>query len=166
MKLIFLASCSPYGLLISKTTRSMWSHVIVAFDDGTTYEARAGKGVFKSTTQASLSNLKWTYAHRVDEVVGVDDVKAREFCEAQLGKGYDYLALLNFVWPFKINVNTKDMWICSEFANGASSAGGVSLLREPSYLITPGELALSPLLKEVEPTYARNWKDVITSIIG
>lgn len=166
MKLIFLASCSPYGLLISKTTRSMWTHVIVAFDDGTTYEARAGKGVFKSTVQASMSNLKWTYAHRVDEVVGVDDQKAREFCESQLGKGYDYLALLNFVWPFKINANVNDKWICSEFSNAAALAGGVELLRERSYLITPGEEALSPLLKEVEPTYARDWKDVLTSIIG
>lgn len=164
MKLIFQASCTPYGLLISKTTRSMWTHVIVAFDDGTTYQARAGKGVFKSTVDAAISGMKWTYAYRIDEVVGANEEEARKFCEAQLGKTYDYLSLLNFVWPFKVSLNVESKWVCSEYASAASGAGGVPLLRQKDFLLTPGELALSPMLKEVTPTTARGWKEVLKGL--
>lgn len=41
MQILFIAAADPFSLLVSWVTRSPWSHVVVVFSDGTTFEALA-----------------------------------------------------------------------------------------------------------------------------
>lgn len=169
MQVIYQASCSPFGLGVSKVTRSQWSHVVMVFDDGVTFEARAGKGVFKSTKDAALKNLKWVYGYEVTDIKLPDEAAAREFAESCVGQTYDYLALLNFLIPFRVpglNLDVKSKWFCSELLFAVVKAGGTQLLRDQARYVSPEMAYLSPIQTVVTPATYRPWKEVINSIVG
>lgn len=169
MQVIYQASCSPFGIGVSKVTKSIWSHVICVFDDGTTIEARAGKGVFKSTKEKALSNLKWTYAYQITEIKLPDEAAARKFAESVVGQTYDYLALLNFLLPFRtpgLSLDVKSKWFCSELLFAIVKAGGAQLLRDQARFVSPDMAFLSPIQTVVVDTVYRPWKEVVNSIIG
>jgi hypothetical protein len=165
MKLVFYATVSPFGILISKVTRSRWSHVEMIFDDGTVYFARAGQGVGKSTWAGRLAKMKWTYHWEVDSIELADEQAARDFLEAQLGKTYDWLAVFGFILPFRANLDVKSKWFCSELAQAACAAGGTPLVRDKARYVNPEMAYLSTALK-LEEEGTRPWKEVFKSIFA
>lgn len=63
----------------------------------------------------------------------------------QLGKPYDYSALLGFI--FRRNIQDPKSWFCSELVAWAFEKEGYPLLNSHNYYrITPRDLMLSPLL--------------------
>jgi uncharacterized protein YycO len=66
----------------------------------------------------------------------------------QIGKGYDWGAVLRFVSRRKVNpAESSRRWFCSELAAAAwTMATGGMLLRLPSWKISPGLLYASPLV--------------------
>jgi uncharacterized protein YycO len=92
----------------------------------------------------------------VYEIVGLtDEQRARieTFLVAQIGKPYDYLAILGFM--FRKPLQKPSRWFCSELVFAACQAAGIKLLaRIPPWKVSPDLLAISPLLlvKNIKPT--------------
>ena len=164
MQILFIAACDPFSLLVSWVTRSPWSHVAISFEDGTTYEARALRGVYRSSLDAHVRNLRWTYRWEVAQMPECDPIAAREWCESQVGQAYDWLALLNFMLPWvAARLDVRSHWFCSEFAARAAHEAGAPLLREDDARISPAMLYLSPRLKTAASA-RRSWRQVLGSI--
>lgn len=131
MKIIFCKSNSIGGQLIRLFTWSEWSHVGVVFDD-VVYEA-VGSGVRKVPLDEVLRHY-----HQNCTILNVDvpdEAASRRFLEAQLGKPYDYSAIISFVsqrdWA------EDDKWFCSELTETAILMGGRLRFREKMNRITP-----------------------------
>lgn len=166
MQILFIAACDPWSLLVSWITRSPWSHVVVVFSDGTTFEARALRGVFRSTLAAHMRGMRWTYRWEVANMPGgaVDAASARAWCESQVGRAYDWLALVNFLLPWVARrLDVRSHWFCSEFAARASQEAGGRLLRQDDARISPAMLYLSPLLS-TSAAGRRTWRQVLRSV--
>lgn len=132
MKVHFCRSNTLGGWLIRLFTFSNWNHVAIEVG-GNVYEALATKGVIK------------TPAHRYgtwDEMKTVEvDVpnrtKAIVFLDQQVGKKYDWLALIAL--PFRTTWQSPHKWFCSELGAKALSCGGKPF-RFPFYRVTPAHL--------------------------
>lgn len=129
--------------LIRWQTRSEYSHAaLLLYDGATIIEAWQGAGVRK----AQVTN--WENIDKFEVISPVNWPLALAFAERQIGKGYDYLQVLRFVSRRGGKLDYK--WFCSELVFAAILAGGVRLLRtEEPWRISPGHLALSPLLEPV-----------------
>ena len=106
VKLLFTGPNSIGGSLISKFTWSNVSHVAiqVGYD---VYEADYKAGVTK--VRRDLWERTPVYEYEF-QVKNIEEVKAR--LDAEVGKGYDFLAIL--CYPFRCDYNDKKRWICSE----------------------------------------------------
>lgn len=168
MQILFIAAADPWSLLVAWVTRSPWSHVAIAFEDGATFESRALRGVYRSSLDAHVRHLRWTYRWEVANMPGgaVDVAAARAWCESQVGQAYDWLALVNFLLPwFARRLDVRSHWFCSEFAAQAAQQAGAPLLREDDARISPAMLYLSPLLTTAAAG-RRSWRQVLASIFG
>lgn len=121
-------------------TDSPYTHAAVYFPStGKVIESMQGKGV---------RHVKLDTRDEVEfyEVAGrVDWGKVQAFLEGELGAPYDYAAIVRFVTRFRGRSNKA--WICSELVFEAVRHGGVNLLeRIEAHQVSPGKLALSPLL--------------------
>lgn len=69
-----------------------------------------------------------------------------QWCTAQVGKGYDWLAILAL--PLHRDWRSEDDWYCSEFVAAAFDHVGYPLFQNPQDVtkITPRDVSLSPLL--------------------
>lgn len=167
MKILYMSSASPFGLLVTLLGHSRWTHCVAVFDDDVAIDAQAGHGVRESTLGAHLAGIKWVYQWRIDEIKLPDEAGARRFAESQIGRGYDYAALLNFVVPFRarLNLGATSRWDCSEFVTAVVKAGGGCLLREATVYVTPDMAAMSPAQTEVQATKSRKWIEVLKSVL-
>ncbi len=73
--------------------------------------------------------------------------KIFEFANSQIGKPYDWLGILGFVF-FNPNLESKNRWFCSELVFAAFKQAGVELLKNthPSE-VSPRLFLKSPLLQ-------------------
>jgi uncharacterized protein YycO len=71
---------------------------------------------------------------------------AREFLVKQVGRKYDYLGVLGFVFRAP-SLHRRKKWFCSELVAEAYAYAAYPLLRSPSYKVYPGMLAASPMLR-------------------
>lgn len=167
MKILYMSSASPFGLLVTLLGHSRWTHCVAVFDDDAAFDAQAGKGVRQSTLSAHIAGIRWVYQWRVDEIKLPDEAAARRFAESQVGRGYDYAALLNFVVPFRarLNLGASSRWECSEFVTAVAKAGGSCLLREAAVYVTPDMAAMSPAQTEVQATKHRSFLEVFKSVV-
>ena len=89
---------------------------------------------------------------------------ATAFALGQVGKGYDYWAIIRFVDRRKMPENAK--WFCSELVFAALLMAGVKLFdRIDAGAVSPGLLTISTLLlplEQVAPTPGAVAKEVIT----
>jgi len=109
--------------------------------DGRIVESWQGSGV-------RIKSVKdWTDIEIYD-VVGMDDFAwslALDFAADLVGSGYDYKAVMRFVSRRPASDNER--WFCSELVFAALQSAGISLLsRISAAAVSPGMLALSPLL--------------------
>ena len=135
MKLLFCRSNTIGSWLIRSFTWSRWSHVAIVEDDCWVIESTLlGGGVRRKLLTAFVDE------HSSVEPVDVrlaDEEAALDFLRAQLGKPYDWTALLGFI--FHRDWAEPDAWFCSELAEAAAVAGGRRRFREEISRITPRE---------------------------
>jgi len=72
----------------------------------------------------------------------------RAFLLDQVGKSYDYLGIMGFVFRSP-RLHSKRRWFCSELVAEAYATAGLPLLRLPAFKVYPGMLAASPMLKHI-----------------
>lgn len=134
-KVHFCRSSTIVGLLIQLATFSRWNHVALEIN-GTIYEADMIYGVRK----LPLAPFKrmWTETRAVE--VDVPNMLALyEFMEAQLGKKYDFTAILAL--PFRRDWQDPEKWYCSEYLAGGLRKGGVPVaVREDAHRVKPNDL--------------------------
>lgn len=131
MKLIFARSHRPGSLLIRFGTFSNWSHVGVVTDLGVV-ETTWPKGVHLTSWREFVDR------HSAIELIDValpDEFAAVRFLTAQLGKKYDWTAILGFM--FREPWAHPERWFCSELVEAACIAGGRRRFRDKLRRITP-----------------------------
>ncbi|OJT01241.1 hypothetical protein [Marinobacter nauticus] len=143
MRLHFCRSNDIGGLLIRLFTFSNWNHVAIEFN-GTVYEAMTGSGVRK----VPASHFRWDEMEVVNVAVP-EPLQAVAFLESQLGKKYDWMALVAL--PFRTTWQSPHRWFCSELVAKALAVGGVRAFSVEKYRITPRDLwILKPWLARAE----------------
>lgn len=92
------------------------------------------------------------------EIPGLDEAKALDFLEKQIGKPYSIDGLFKFAFELA-HTDEGKAYFCSELAFCAIQAGGVNLFsRCQDFKVSPGLLWISPqvnylgVLKDVLPT--------------
>ena len=131
--------------LIQWQTRSIYSHAAIWLPgtERTVIESREFAGV----REHEYTPEEWAAVDLFD-VAGSDHLTwqiALSFARAQIGMPYDYWSVARFLT--KRPARENGTWFCSELVHKALSAAGIRLLaRIPSAEVSPGELAVSPLL--------------------
>lgn len=110
----FHSSNTVFGKAIKFFSRGQYTHVSIGVN-GYIYEAREGKGVIRRKADTDLKSVN--YVHFFD----LDEKAVEEFLKKQLGKGYDWLGVLSFVWRFIRQ--GRNVWYCSELALVALAKG-------------------------------------------
>jgi len=136
IKLHFCRSSLPGALLIQAALFSRWNHVAVEVD-GVVYDATVVDGVSKSTPESLHGKYREIESVTVS---GLDERAVVKFLESQLGKSYDWTALIAL--PFRKDWQNPDKWFCSELAAEALVAGGWERLNFPAYRVTPRDLRI------------------------
>lgn len=153
MKLIFFRTKSPYSWIIRLATageggfglKNGWSHVGVVSPDGTVMiDSQAPSGVNEPVSLASVTRGQYAFG----ELVTPNEEAGYQWARYQVGKRYDFLALLGYwvpQWLTNLLTRRRDWqddtcWFCSEFAGAAAIQGGASL---PSdiHRLSPNALA-------------------------
>lgn len=134
----------PFGALIKWQTDSGYSHSGLLFNGVYMIEAELKGVVGQDYTQDELQEVELFDVDLDEESTAV----IYEFAQAQIGKGYDFWALIRFISRSRFPEN--DRWFCSELVFAAFQAAEVYLLaRTEAWRVSPGLLSRSPLLKEV-----------------
>ena len=132
MVVIYGTNNSPVSWLIRAATMGKYSHCGVLDDDGQVIHSTFSKGVHRRT----LEWFKSTYSTNFySYVVCPDEAGAMRFLKAQLGKPYDWTALLKLV--FQRDWQENDSWFCSELVEAAVVAGNNQRFRDAVQRITP-----------------------------
>lgn len=144
-KVALFRGAGAVSKLIQWQTRSIYSHaaIYLPHTERTVIESREFKGV----RVHEYSPEEWAHVDLFD-VAGADALTWRialDFAHAQLGMPYDYWSVARFLSKRPARENGK--WFCSELVHKSLAAGGLRLLlRIPSAEVSPGDLAVSPLL--------------------
>jgi uncharacterized protein YycO len=128
MRLLFTTTRSIPSALIRAIDGGAASHCGIELPSGAVVDSSwAGGGV------AQQSRAEFLAADRVliaDVPLHLpDQAQAERWLIAQLGKGYDYTALVG--WAFWRDWNDAGSWYCSELAIAAAVAGGRRLAEPP-----------------------------------
>lgn len=133
-------------------SRSHWNHASIWLD-GWCYEAREFNGVIRQSAIARRVTASDEIAFF--EVAGVEDlpvgqvIALREWLDSEVGCPYDYRNVFRFAT--RMMAADNEAWFCSELVFAALEQVGIPLLRGvPAHHVSPGMLALSPLLVEVD----------------
>jgi uncharacterized protein YycO len=150
--------------LIRWQTRSRYSHIATRFTadkwvklgDSEKYVhagnvIEAWEGGVRLAGNISTSHTPGT---RVDlfefaaPLTATEEQAVARFLVRQLGKGYDYLAIVRFITREPVNRWQKSRWFCSELVFEACLTAGRNLLeRCAAWEMPPRDIPRSPLLK-------------------
>lgn len=133
MRLLFLRRDTLACRLIRLATWSQWSHVAVVVG-ADVIEATAAHGVRVAPLYEVMSGAtKHAFAN-----VACGDVRAQLFLREQLGRPYDWTAVLGVFWHR--DWQEDDSWFCSELVASAALRGGAVLVRKRQNRITPEDV--------------------------
>ncbi len=141
--------------LICWFTRGKWSHVELFLPEhNNLIGAMPGKGVIirkfsniaKSIYRVSMVEVYST------EIQSAIIKKAKE----QLGKPYDWAAIFGFV--FRRDWQKQKKWFCSELVAYAFNKGGIPLLDGKASLVSPRDVDMSPIVKDMSKEEWEAWK--------
>jgi len=136
VKLHFCKSKTIGGLLIRLITFSQYNHVAIEVN-GLVWDSTLEHGV----RVGEKDKFKEQYSVvDVFNVEGVNSISVSNFLRRQLGKEYDWSALVAL--PFRKDWQHPERWFCSELVAAALSYGGWSDLIFPAYRVTPRDLRL------------------------
>jgi uncharacterized protein YycO len=132
--------------LIRWRTWSKVSHAAWLLADGSVIEAWTSGGVRHVASLSTRHHPGTTV--RIYRVPGLHSETVEKLLTSQLGKKYDWLGILGFV--FRRRTQNQDRFFCSELIYWACRMAGLELLREVEpWQVSPGELATSPFLEFV-----------------
>lgn len=105
--------------LISWWTKSPYSHVELKFSDGICFSS--------STKESSVRFLYFTLNKDHWDIIDIPNVskekekEIRDWCQTQVGKGYDWFAIFGYIYakflnwiPFSSKLDDSNYWYCSE----------------------------------------------------
>jgi len=144
VKILLFKGKTVISRFIRWQTRSPYSHAALLLDDGRSIiESVEGAGVRERfLTEDDAGGFD---AFMVPGLSPTQAAAVISFARAQLGRKYDYWAIIRFIDRERMPEN--DRWFCSELVFQAFDQAGVKLLvRIDSWAVSPGMLALSPLL--------------------
>lgn len=114
MELIFYKASQGniYDKMIAAATCGRYSHVEIKFNDGICFSSspRDGGTRFK---QINVSPKNWDIVNL--KISSEQENNVRFFCEKEVDKEYDWLAISCFLLP--VNVNDAKKWYCSEICS-------------------------------------------------
>jgi uncharacterized protein YycO len=147
--------------LISKAIRwrtwGPYSHAAWWLSDGSVIEAWHKGGVTHSESPATLHTPGTVID--VFGVPGIDSFAAEQFLKDQIGKKYDFAAVMRG-FTFRLDRDNPEKWFCSELVFDAGLAGGFPLLsRIPAWKVDPTKLSYSPILEHVATLTTIDRKD-------
>ena len=136
-------------------TRSPYNHASIWIGGlgGLVYEAREFRKVafqrgYQRRDQAEAEGETVNLFDLRCEITPEQEAKVRAFLDRQLNKDYDYTSVLRFISRRKASDTSANAWFCSELVFAALREAGIHLLeRIEPWAVSPGLLALSPLLK-------------------
>ena len=146
------AGISPLSRAIRFLNWSMYSHAAwIDPDDGSCWEALAGKGVVHSSSLADMHTAGTIFdlyhVHYAREQLSI----IRTFMQSQLGKPYDFHSIFHFITRRPARADDQEKWFCSELVFAAHQQAGISLLlRIPAWKVYPGLLSYSPKITLME----------------
>jgi uncharacterized protein YycO len=111
-------------------------------EDGSLLGALPFKGVVQRPKRSALGDVSY-------KTIEMAENSAREIYEharAQLGKRYDWTAISGFVTRKDWQLDAS--WFCSELVFCSVKAGGVELVHEAKWRVSPRDLWLSALLED------------------
>ena len=151
MKIALYKGTGWINKIIMWVSRGDYSHSSVLLNDGTIIEAWPG-GVRRRKNLLDKMNTNTVVdVFEVDTTPDQDKI-IQEFLEKQMGKGYDYLAVIGFVLYTSHQGRIKyERWICSELIFDAFQKVSINLLdRVDGWKISPTILSYSTLLKNIQ----------------
>lgn len=103
----FYRTNTLFGKLVRFVSNGYYNHVVIEVN-GYMYESNPMTGVTKKPATSAVGAVAWRL--RTD----LNDEEVIYFLEGQLGKKYDYIGCLSFIWVFLKPRIGK--WYCSELA--------------------------------------------------
>lgn len=128
-------------------SRGGWTHAAIVLDDGRTIEAYPFKGVRLRQSIAEQMSNKTVDIFEVATTPEQDEI-IKDFLTKQIGKRYDYLAIIGFVlYTTKKGRKQYARWICSELVFAAFQKVGINLLeRIDAWKVSPTILSYSSVI--------------------
>lgn len=141
----FSAGNDPISWAIQARTACKWSHCDLLLPDGSLLGSLPGGGV------QARSRIHGETRFAICEVPVVEGAS---WAESQIGKPYDWGAVLGLASPLPIRRNWADphFFFCSELAFLSIAHAGLNLLQPHSWGITPRDLWCSSLVTEITTT--------------
>lgn len=133
MRLLFLRRPTLACAAIRAATWSRWSHVAAVFG-ADVIEATARYGVRRALIYDVLAGS----SHHEWADIPCPTEPALRFLEAQIGKPYDWTAILGMLT--RRDWQEDDSWFCSELVAAAALAGGVPIIRKSQNRVTPEDV--------------------------
>lgn len=135
MKLLIASGNSISSILIKMFTFSKWSHTAVMFDHLTVIDVTYRTGVRRITYEEFKSEYSDIY--EVD-VFLPNEAAALSFALNQLGKKYDYTAILGILFRNR-RWESDENWFCSELSETVCVYGGKRRIRTEASGVLPRE---------------------------
>jgi len=148
MKIAFYRGNDIIGRTILFFSRGGYTHAAIVLNDGRIIEAYPSKGVRMrqdiadrmSNTTVDIFEIPTTPAQ--DEII-------KDFLANQMGKKYDYIALIGFIlYTTKEGRKQRGKWICSELVFVAFQKAGINLLeRIEAWMVSPTIISYNTKMK-------------------
>jgi uncharacterized protein YycO len=128
---LFMRTSDIWSPVIRMTTWSPWSHVATILSKDLAYESLFKTGVIRNTVAKILERAtKFEFVE-----YDTDNPKLMKFMEGQLGKPYDYTAVLGIA--FHRDWQEDDSWFCSELHAAGHQYAGNTLIDKKCNRVTP-----------------------------
>jgi uncharacterized protein YycO len=124
MKIIFTHAYTISGAIIRLVDGGYWSHCgVVSEDESYVIHATAKKGVIRQPLGKMLLDFP---NHTIIDIPVDDEGAAQAWLLQQVGKPYDYVALLGFIFE-RGDWGDDTKWYCSEMALMACLLAGAEI---------------------------------------
>jgi len=133
MRVIFSRQCRPSSFLIRLFTWSQWSHVSILEDEDHIIDSTFKHGGVRRRPVLEL--VGEVSAFEVVEVPLPMEDAGMDFIRSQLGKPYDWTAIVGFI--LRENWADPAKWFCNELFEAGCKAGGRLRFRESLSRVTP-----------------------------
>ena len=144
--LIFFKHDGLYDKGIEWLTRSPYTHVGTDIGGGMLIESYPGIGVRKRIWMLNEPDM---YRFRV-QYSDPEVYRAHlSWLEFQIGKPYDWFGIAGVAFDHP-TFHFQNEWFCSELAVTYQEMCGYILVKRDERLVTPGDLASSPLIYQLE----------------